>query len=284
MKTYNRVTLKGRLHSYALEDKEEAIAGTVTLEVDKDGNTAEVRFYATPTYKSGAKNKTYGFLEEMLAGNYNTVSNDGEDADWLSIDANIDVSYFVPRGGAKTVDDLGCAQKLRGAFINPNNKKEYSNEWKCDMLITRIEDREENPEKGYDHTVRVHGFIIDDYNHRLMGVKFDAMDVGVMNYMNNLEVSVDNPLYTAIKGMFYMKKTLKVNKSAFEGGEDDVREFENTFWKITWMPVNPYMFGEDITTEDYKALTDALEAHKMEKFNSGSEDGSAAEEGKKLVF
>ena len=283
MKSYNKVELKGRIHNFSLEEKDTekgtAITGTVTLQVNEAGTCVDVRFYALPKYNSGKTNRTYSVLEDMLAGNYKTVVNDADEADWLAIDANIDIDYYVGRDGAKDIDEMSRSQRIRGSFINANKNHEYENVWKCDMLVTRIEDVEENPEKGYPHKVRMHGFIVDDYNERLMGVRFEAMDQAPMNHLLGLSVSKDNPLYTSVKGEFRMVKTLKVVEGAF--GEDDKKEFENLFWVMTWMPRNTYEFGDDITVEDYNAYMTACDEYKQEKLNKSKD---AADEGDNLVF
>lgn len=283
MKSYNKVELKGRIHNFSLEEKDTekgtAITGTVTLQVNEAGTCVDVRFYALPKYNSGKTNRTYSVLEDMLAGNYKTVVNDADEADWLAIDANIDIDYYVGRDGAKDIDEMSRSQRVRGSFINANKSHEYSNVWKCDMLITRIEDVEEVPEKGFPHKVRMHGFIVDDYNERLMGVRFEAMDQAPMNHLLGLSVSKDNPLYTSVKGEFRMVKTLQIQEGAF--GEDEKREFEKVFWVMTWMPRNTYEFGDDITVEDYNAYMTACDEYKQEKLNKSKDAG---DEGDNLVF
>lgn len=283
MRSFNKIELAGRIHSYSLEEidteKGNAIAGTVTLETTNTGTLVETRFFAYPKYNSGKANRTYSVLEDLLAGNYKTITSDGDEADWLSIDANIDVDYYVGRDGAKDIDEMNRSQRIRGSFINANKKHEYSNVWKCDMLVTRIEDLEENPEKGYAHRVRMHGFIIDDYNERLMGVRFEAMDDAQMNYLLGLSVTSDNPLYTSVKGEFRKVTTLRVVEGAF--GEDDKQEYDNTFWVMTWMPRNTYEFGDDITVDEYNSMMNALDEYKQEKLNKNKDTEDSKD---KLVF
>lgn len=281
MRTYNKVELKGRIHSYALETKEtekgEAITGTVTLEVAENGTTVDARFFAYPTYNSGKTNKTYEKLESLMGEEYKTIVRDGDEADWLAIDATVAPDYFVGRDGAQTVDDLNHSQKIRGSFINPNKNHDYSNFWKCDMLITRVEDIEADDEKHRPHAARVHGYIIDDYNNRVMGVQFDALDEAPINYLLGLDVSKDAPLYTAIKGEFRQIKTLITREGAF--GEAEQIEYDNLRTAITWMPKDTYEFGSDITKEQYGVFMDRLEEYKKSKLNAAAND-----EADNLVF
>lgn len=284
MKDYNKIELKGRLFSYALEEKEDTekgtpIAGTVTLEVDEDGTQVEVRFYAYPKYNNGNPNRTYGILSDILAGNYLTVVDNGDEAEWLSIDANISVDYYIGRDGAKDIDEMSRSQKIRGSFINQNKKHEYFNKWSCDMVVTQVEDVEENVEKGYPHKVRVHGYMLDSYNKRAMGVRFEAMDEAPMAYLLSLTPSRDNPFYTQVRGQFRKVTSLKIIEGAF--GEDEKVEYENLFWVLNWMPKNAYVFGEDLTLEEFEEFMKGLDEYKTEKFNK---DKNKDDEGDDLVF
>ena len=173
-KSYNALDMKGRLFNYSLEtidtDKGEAISGEVSVEVDAEGTVATMRFFGYPTYNSGKPNKTYAVLDDMLAGNYKTVVDHGEDADWISCIGSINVSYFVSKASSAD-DDLARAQKMRGAFINPNKEKKYSNKWKLDMLVTNIREIDADEEKKMPRFVKVGGSFVDDYHERLMEVQ-----------------------------------------------------------------------------------------------------------------
>lgn len=286
MRAYNGIEMKGRLYDYALEsrdtDKGEAIMGTVTLQVDDKGTLATVRFYARPKYSSGKPNRTYNILDEMIAGNYLTVVNDGDEADWLAVTGNIDVNYFVGRNGAKTIDDLASAQQIRGSFINANNKREYQNKWKVDVLITGVAEVEANPEKGYDRYANVSGYIVDDYNERLLNIHFDARKEAAINYMLGLTVSTKEPVFTSAWGQLLKVSTKKVNKNVFGAGEDDdVRETENTRWVVTGMG-EPYNFGDeaDMSAETYEEYRKNLNDFKQKKLDEAHEE----EEDESLAF
>lgn len=264
MKSYNNVDMKGRLYSYNLEEKDTdkgtAIAGEVTLVVDEAGTQATARFYATPMYKTGKPNRTYGMLEDMMAGNYKTVVDDGDDADWFGISGNIDVSYFPPRdGGAKEIEDLVRSQKIRGSFLNANKEHKFQNKWKIDMLIGRIDDVEADEEKGYPHQVRVSGYLVDNYNERVMGVQFMARKEAAMNYILGLTASWDNPYYVSIWGELLRVTRTIVRKNAF--GEDEQDTYDSTIWAITGMSPDAYAFGDEsgITVDEYKELRDNLD-------------------------
>lgn len=285
MKSFNKVALKGRLHSYELEVKDtdngEAIAGTVSIEASEDGAIVDVRFFAKPKYKSGKINKTYNILEDMIAGNYLTIVNDGADADWISIDGEINIDYYVGRDGAKSVDDLGKSQKIRGSFVNANKNHDYENSWRCDMLITRVEEIEEDAEKNRAHAARIHGYILDSFNERALGAKFDVVDEAAMNYVLGLAVEQENPLYSSVRGEFRKITTLIKREGAFS--DDEIIEYDDLKWVLTWMPKGAYTFGEDITEDEYKAYLANLDEYKKEKFEDGAKKAEKDEKDN-LVF
>ena len=273
MKTYNNIDMKGRLYSYSLEEKDTdkgtAITGDVTLMVDADGTQVTSRFYATPTYSSGKPNRTYGVLEDMMAGNYKTVVDDGDDADWFGVSGNIDVSYFPPRDGAvKDVEDLARSQKIRGSFLNANKDHKYANKWKLDMLICRIDDVEPDEEKNIPHYVRVGGYLIDDYRERVMGVQFQARKDAAMNYILGLTASYDNPYYVSIWGELAKITRTIVRKNAF--GEDEHDSYDSTVWAITGMSPDAYDFGDEsaMTVDEYNKLRDNLDEYRKERMEN----------------
>lgn len=285
MKSYNAFDMKGRLYAYALEEKDTdkgtAISGTVTLEVDKNGTTVEAKFFAYPTYNSGKVNRTHGMLEDMMAGNFKTVVDDGDDADWLGMTGNIDVSYFVPRDGAKDIDEMARSQKLRGSFLNANKKHEYCNKWKLDMLICAVRDVEEDAERQTPHFVRVTGYLVDDFRERVLGCEFDAFKQAAMNYILGLPVSYEQPYFVSVWGEIVKMNRLVVRKNAF--GEDEKNEYESTRWGITGMNPDAYEFGDPsaITVEQYKEYRDNLDEYRKERLDA---DKSDSDSGSGLAF
>lgn len=286
MKNYNNIDMKGRLYNYALEeienDKGTAIAGEVTVEVDDEGTTVAVRFFAYPTFNNGKTNKTYGILEDMMAGKMKSVTEDGDEAEWIALTGSIDVSYFVARNS--TDDELARAQKLRGAFINPNKDKKYSNKWKLDLLMTNVKDVEADEEKHLDRFVKVTGYLIDDYNKRVMEVQFQARTEGAMNYIIGLEPSYEAPHFASTWGKVAKLSRLVVRKNAF--GEDETDEYASTQWVITGMNPEPYAFGDEatITVDTYTEFREALDEHKEAQKNKDEDGGGSGSGKKELAF
>lgn len=277
MKTYNNIDMKGRLFTHNLEvkdfDKGEAITGTVTLEVDDKGTTVDISMFARATFNNGKHNGTYDILDDIIAGNYKTVADNGDEADWLSITGSIDVSYYPAKnGGGDEEFGLSRGQRIRGSFINPNKKHEYRNRWTLDLMITQVTEVEADEEKNLPRMARVNGYFADDYNERLMEVSLQARKPQAIDVLLNLPVSFDAPYFTSIWGEQQIVKRVVVKKSMF--GDDEVKEFDNKSWVITGMATEPYEFGDKaaITKEEFDAYKKALRDHKAEKAKSAEDN------------
>lgn len=288
MKSYNQMSMKGKLHSYALEDRDTdngpAISGTVTLQVDEAGATVEARFYATPTYSSGKVNRTYNMLEDIMSGNYKTVVDDGVDeADFLAMTGNIDVSYFKPRDGkVESVDDLARSQKMRGSFLNANRRKEYENKWNCDLYIKRVDDIEADEERGLDRYVRIYGYIVDDYRKQVNEVQFDARTAAAMNYLLSLPLDGEYPYAVSTWGAISAIERKSIKKNAF--GSDEVQTYETKSWTISGMNPEPYEFGADnvMTIPEWTECYDNLQKAKAAELEREDTNGGSSKP--KLAF
>lgn len=277
MKTYNNIDMKGRLFGYNLEvkdfDKGEAITGTITLEVDKNGTCVDLSMFARPTFNSGKRNATYDILAAIMDGEYHTVPEDGDNADWLSMTGSIDVSYYPAKnGGGDEEFGLSRGQRIRGAFINPNKKHEYKNRWTMDLMICQVTEVEADAEKNLPRMARVNGYFIDEYNARLMEVSFQVRKPQAIDYLLGLPASYDAPYFASTWGEQQIVKRIVTKENAF--GDAEVKEFDNKSWVITGMSTTPYEFGDSsaITNEDFAKYKEALRAHKAEKANDSSDD------------
>lgn len=286
MRKYNALDMKGRLYDYSLEADENkkgnVVKGEVKLEVDEDGTVITMRFYVNEMTNAGKVNKTYGVLESMLAGNYSTVVNDGDDASWLSLTGSIDVSYFK---GRNSDGELVCAQKLRGGFVNDNKKKEYSNLWKLDFIITNVTEVEADLEKKLDRFVKLEGFLVDDYNERLMEVSIQARTEKSMDYiLGNITPDIDNPYFVSTWGGIQKISRIVTKENAF--GDSINEEYESFKWVITGMNPEPYDIGDEnvLGLDTYKELQDALKEHKEEQLNKEDDNGDSGAAKPKLAF
>jgi len=282
MRAYNNVSMKGRLYNYAVKEVEyngkPALSGTITLEVDEDGTTVDVQYYANPTYNNGSPNKTYGILKDIYDGNKKAVTEYPDAADWLDLQGAVDVSYFVPKGqSATSIDDLVRAQKIRGSFINPNKLQKYNNKWKIDMIITKVEEVEADPERQLERYALVKGYILNDYFKRATEVQMDARSEAAINYLLNLDVSPENPYYVSTWGKIGQIKTVIEQKSAF--GDDEVIEREMKRWILTSMAQEPYPIGDvmGITEEELKTAKEKLIEYKEQSLEKALEKAKESE-------
>lgn len=278
MKNYNALDMKGRLFDYTLEadenDKGALIKGEIKLEVDEAGTVVTLRYHVNEKTNAGKINKTYGVLEDMLAGNYKTVTADGDEAAWFALTGNIDVSYFIGRNSSD--GELVRSQKLRGGFVNDNKEKKYLNKWKLDFLITDVKEIDADAEKQLDRFVKVSGYLVDDYRKRVMEVQFQARSEKAMDYiLANISPSFDNPYFVATWGSIVKMSRLVVRKNAF--GEDEEDSYDSIQWAIVGMNPEAYAFGDEavMTTDEYAEFRANLEEHKEEKANGDDADGGS---------
>lgn len=284
MKKYNSLDMKGRLYDYALEadenQKGNVVKGEISVEVDADGTVVKLRFYVNEITNAGKVNRTYGVLESMLAGNYQTVVADGDDASWMAFTGSIDVSYFKGREN----NDLIRSQKLRGGFVNENKKKEYCNKWKLDLIITDVTEVEEDLEKQLDRFVKVGGYLVDDYRERVMEVEVQARSDKSMDYiLGNITPTQDNPYFVSTWGQIQRLSRLVTRKNAF--GEDDTEEYQTLKFTISGMNPECYDIGEEnvLGLDTYQEMCDALKEHKEEILDK-SDDDSGSGPVPKLAF
>lgn len=275
MKTYNNVTMSGMLYDFNLEVKEinnkDAITGTITVQVDPNGTLAELQMFARPTFNNGKENRNYVIMADMINGDYATVVKEGNGADWITVSGQIDTSYFMPRG-EKDIDNMVFAQKLRGSFINPNNKKEYKNSWSVDMLITNIRQIEADEEKGLAAYVEVKGYWINDYREMLCDLKLQARKEAAMAYISGLEASLKAPYYVNVRGGLQDVSRVVTRRNAF--GEDEHETYSSTQYCITAMDPDSFDFYDDsiMGEEKYNELRANLEEHKKEQFEKSQEE------------
>lgn len=277
MRTYNNIDMKGRLYNSSLEikdfDKGEAITGTVSIEVDANGTVVDVSVFARSTFNNGKHNATYDALDDIMAGNTRSVTEHGDDADWLAITGSVDVSYYPAKnGGGDETYGLSRGQRIRGSFVNPNKKREYRNRWTMDLLITQVTEVEADEEKNLPRMARVNGYFIDDYNERLMEVSFQARKPQAIDYLLGLPVSFDAPYFVSTWGEQQIVKRVVVKKSAF--GDDEIKEFDNKSWVISGMATDPYEFGDEkaISVEKFNEFKDNLTKLKEEKSKDGEDN------------
>jgi hypothetical protein len=288
MKLYNNISVTGRLYSFSLEETSyndsPVIRGRVTLEISKDGTTADVDVFAAETFQSGDENPQYELLADILNNpETKTVAQDGDGA-WLSTSGEIAVQYFKnTRGNAD--DGPGRSQKIPSK-LKKAAKKEYQNKWKADVLITSIKEVEADEEKEYPRYVRMNGYVVHSKNTRegnkwvknaenLVEVQFQAHKEAAIDYLLSLEATPQQPYFVSVWGIIEQSKRIVRNKNAF--GEDEINEYNSTRWEVTGQSEAPYEFGEEtiMSQATYDELYDALLEVQDAAMNKGDKTDSA---------
>ena len=272
MKNYNRVNLGGRLVAHKLDrgttkNGDDYISGELTLAVDEKGTLVDkIRVFATPVWKkSGKANGNYTMLDKIEQGEFAEGVDNGE---WLSIRATVDISYFPPKNPDPNDPEPARAQKVNATFINANTKKEYANNWSVDMLITGIREVEADPERNTDRYVDVRGYIVDDYNERLLEMRADVRREAAINYILTIQASEDMPYFVSTGGAIEnIVRSVEIPNAM---GPAEHREFSSTRWVINRMNPEPYVFGDEaaITQEQFdtfKANLADLKTEAMKK-------------------
>ena len=275
MKKFNRVNLSGRLAGYELnrgttKNGDEFINGTISLIVDENGTTVDkIRVFATPVWKkSGKANGNYTMLDKMEQGEFQVGADNGE---WLAIQGTIDISYFPPRNPDPNDPEPARSQRVNATFINANTKKVYQNTWSCDYLMTNIREIEADPERNLDRYVRVHGYVVDEYNEILLEAEFDVRKEAAINYFLGLQASEDMPYFVSVGGEMTMVVRSVTIPNAI--GDDEHREFTNLRWCVTRINPTPYTFGDeaDITVDQYNEFKANLQEKKAEAMKDDKE-------------
>lgn len=269
MKNFNRVDIAGRIFSHKLEDKDGALRGTLDIEVSAEGQIATVNVYMKPVYNNGKTNNSYTMLDDIYTGRLKTVVDAGDNADWISCSCNIRVGYFKPREG----DEAARSQRINCSFLNDNSRHQYKNEWKLDLMITKVIEREADAEKNLAAAMLINGYFADDYRESLLEFKCQTTNPKAMAVIAGLSCSDTIPYFVAVKGNIDEVKTTKVIEGAF--GEDETIEFKSTAWELTWMAKNPYDFGDEsaITMEEFQNYKKTLDETKEEAMKDKEGDG-----------
>lgn len=272
-KNLNTITVAGYVHSFGdangrnkLEVKvtgpnsknpnTEYIAGVINVAIDEMGlNVIPVNFtYVTAVYaKSGKSNPNFAILKR-LAETGKTWLTDGKDgADKVKIDGSLGLNeFYVTENGE---DRLVSTKVNEGSFISLINELPAESErssFKVDMLITAINHKDGDEEKGTTDYTNVRGAIFN-FRNEILPLDLIVRNPQGMSYFESLDPS-EEPIYTKVWGKINCTTTIteSVEESAF--GESSVRTFEKKQreWIITGTAKDTYEFGdpEVLTAEE----------------------------------
>lgn len=269
-KCLNRVTLEGYVYQHTLAIKtvqnqasenygKEFINGQIDIVVDDEGlNIVPVRYtYVTPTTSSGATNRTYTALKNII-DNGKTWIEHGNAATKVKCDTAFALNDFYAQDGT-----LVSQMVQEGGFITIVNELapvESRNKFEVDLLITKVSRVEADEEKNTPEICKVRGAAFN-FRNAILPMDFIVKNSQGMDYFESLDVSASNPIFAKVWGKIN-HTTTRVNKteeSAF--GEASVTSYEKKIkeWVITGISPTPYDFGDEsvLTAEDVqKAIQD----------------------------
>ena len=285
-KMVNTVHAEGYLYKHDLKKKvagEKAknpgavyIAGTVDVATNEDcTNIVTFYFtYETPQRASGASNKNYKVLEDIVDGNLKSVMGNGKEvATKIAIDSAIALNDFYDKEGKPV-----SVKRNEGGFINVVNELNESEtertNFKVDMIITGAKEVEADPEKDLPRKLVLKGHIFN-FRGEILPVEFAVLNENAMNYFQSLEPASTNPCFTQVSGrqVSLIYKVVKTEESAF--GEDLVTESERSRkdYVITWARKELYDWDDEgtiLATEVTEAL--ANRQVKLAEIKQRSED------------
>ena len=271
-KVFNEVTLEGLLYEHKLEKKvsgptsanpgTEFINGTLSIATDDDClNVVQVHFtYVTALTAKGNPNRTYTTLSTIIDKGHCVTTDGAENATKLRISTTIALNEFyrniededpvsVPR------NEGGFVHIVNGAL---NEDKRSRNHWEADMVITKISDIEEDPERGIKDEVKVSGLIFNNYTKAVMPMSFSALSNAAKAYFRKLEVSSREPLFTKLWGEQVSQTVSREIREESAFGEASVRIQNSSVKKyvITGMSPDGYPWGdadEGISVDEIKS-------------------------------
>lgn len=295
-KMFNEVHLEGLLYDHDLEVKvtgdtsqnpgTEYIRGTVWVATDKEmTNIVPVYYtYVVPLTSKGNKNSLHGFLNNIVNGNLPYVM-DGKSTPEEATKVRLDPALALNEWFDKRTDELISVLRCEGGFgkvINnfSSEKDEDRTKFIADILITKAITKEEDTEKGLPEQMELDGYIFN-FRKDIMPVKFTMQNKKGIDYVEGMDVSRSNPLFTKAWGkvVTQVTKQEQVTENAF--GEDEVTYIESTrkLFLITGMAKEPYEWDDSeflaaIEVKEMLSERETMLAEKLANQKKYSENGN----------
>lgn len=227
---------------------------------DKMTNIVTVHFsYVTPTYaKSGSPNQTFNALQNIINGvTCNVIEHGVDRAAKVRIDSQVGLNEFWsvrnnPEGEVVSqirneggflhvVQTIAAAEGLRDTF-------------KTDMIVTGTRRIEADADRGREEKVEVKGYIFD-FRNALLPVTYYVYGGG-MDHFENLDASVNTPVFICVNGHQVSKTVTTVQKNENSGwGETFAQEVTSTQREfVITGALDPYDWDDEstITAQEYK--------------------------------
>lgn len=261
------------------------ISGTIHIAVDEEGlNVIPVHFtYIAEKTKAGKDSATFKLLKKIIDHPEDTcwIECGKDNALRVKIIGHIAVNDFLSNRTNEIVSSL----VIEGNFVNEQRgefDEKKRNVFEVDMLINKINrieaDPEANVEKDY---MRVSGAVFS-FRNEMLPVTFVCYNEKGMEYLEDMDISVSNPLYTVARGKIDCRtvKSEKVVETAW--GEPDIqtREYQRREWVLESTGKVPYEFGEEdvMTSDELKKMIQEREVHLAEVRTRAEERNTEKEE------
>lgn len=262
-KWINKVNLKGYL--YDVPDRRNGtpglqmapdkyninrIKGEIQIATDEYAmNIVTVKVNAPETYRnSGKSNTSFPLIKAMMEGNVRTYRNDATNAEFISVDGELDVRTYTDRNG-----QVRNTKDVRGSFINKDNTRRFLADFQFEGVFNSAVARE------YDDgtSLALSGYVFN-YMGNVMPVSLAVRDSAIMSFIQDQDVSNSNPLVTSVWGSI-VTNTVTVNRTAEDViGQPTVSSTSKSFqsWDVTGTKGTPMEYGEGgaISPEEMRAL------------------------------
>ena len=267
-KAINTERIEGRIYQHNLTIKtvqnqtsanygKEFISGNLEVAVDEAGlNVIPVHFtYVTEQTSSGKTNATFTNLKRIIDEDNTWVKVGKDNALKVRIDTALALNDFYTQDG-----NLVSVKTNEGGFVSfvngdlcPENER---NTFAADMVITKVDRVEANPERNIDEDyVTVRGAIFN-FRNDLLPVDFTVRHKDGMKYFEDLGASNAEPVYTKIWGKIMCMTSISEVKEDSAFGESSVRTYERKEkeWTITGTAKVIYDFGDEkvLTADELK--------------------------------
>jgi len=263
-KPQNAERIEGRIYQHDLTIKQvqnqasenfgkDFIAGNIEVATDENClNVIKVHFtYVTPTNKSGAENRTYKVLKQIIDENKTITSVGKDNATKVRIDTALALNDFYNQN-----NELVSAKTNEGGFvtiINELGEEKERNRFTVDMVITNVTHVDKDPDKHIDEDYTSVKGAIFNFRNDLLPIEFKVKSAEGMKYFEDLGATNAEPIYTKVWGNIVSETSTTTQEVESAFGEPAVRTFKNTNkeWVITGTAKVPYDFGdENVLTVD----------------------------------
>lgn len=246
----------------------EYIAGEMQIAIDEDGmEIIPVHFtYVTATYSSGKPNNNFAALKKIIETPCSWLDVDKAQATMVQVDGSFGINDFVASDGS-----LVAQKRVDASFIKiiPSlPEKSERSKYEVDMLISRTNRIEANPEKGIEEDYLVVGGAIFDFRNAFLPYEFIVRNEEGITYFEDMEASNAEPVYIKVWGEIVSRKSItkREEETAFGGPHIEISERITKEYVITSTLKVPYEFGEEgvMTAEELTQAIQNREVHLAE--------------------